>query len=146
MGIISLIIAWHADGLMSLTQWMFSISAGVAPFYILRWFWWRVSALSQWIVMVCSAISSLTFDTWIDWISFLRDVQLPHDEKRMVSVTFVTIIVGILASFVFTSQRPQQSFIDAVSPIRPKIKYLLVALLFGALFLMIKLSILIFIL
>ncbi len=146
LGIVSLLIAWRADGLMSLTQWMFSISAGVAPFYLLRWFWWRVSALSQWIVMVCSALTSLTFDAWINWISFLRDLQLPHDEKRMVSVTLVTIIVGIMASFVFKSDRPLQSFIDAVSPIRPKIRYLLKALLLGAIFLMIKLSILVFIL
>ncbi len=143
---ISLFIAWRADDLMSLTQWMFSISAGVAPFYILRWFWWRVSALSQWLVMVCSALSTLAFDSWIHWFPFLNCFNLPHDEKRMVSVTIVTIMVGILSSFIFTSDRPQKSFMDAVSPIRPKIKYLLMALFLGVVFLMIKLSVLVVIL
>jgi Na+/proline symporter len=146
LGMLSLMIAWRADDLMTLAQWMFSISAGVAPFYILRWFWWRVSALSQWLVMVCSALSTLTFDTWITWTPILHGLDLPHDEKRMVAVTCITLIMGIFASFIFKSDRPQQTFIDVVLPIRSKIKYLLMAFGFGVLFLFLKLGLLVLIL
>jgi SSS family solute:Na+ symporter len=145
LAVISLLIAWQADGLMTLTQWMFSISAGVAPFYILRWFWWRISALSQWLVMVCSALFTLTFEAWINWIPFLNSVVLPHDEKRMAAVTCISLVIGIFASVIFPSDRPKQSFIDVVLPLRPKIVYLFLAIGIGILFLLLKLSFLVLI-
>ena len=146
LALISMLIAWRADGLMSLTQWMFSISAGVAPFYILRWFWWRISALSQWLVMVCSALSTLTYDGWITWLPILNEIHLPHDEKRLVAVSMITIFVGIFASLIFTSERPQKSFSDVLNPIFPKVKNLILAIALGALYLLVELVFLVLIL
>ncbi len=102
--------------------------------------------MSQWLVMVCSALSTLTYDIWITWFPILNEIQLPHDEKRMVSVTMITMILGIFASIIFSSERPQKAFLDVLKPISPKVKNLILAIVLGALYLLVELVILVLIL
>lgn len=59
---ISLIFAFNSEKLFNLQKFIFSISAGVAPVFLLRWFWWRINAWTQIVAMVSSLVYTLIFD------------------------------------------------------------------------------------
>jgi solute:Na+ symporter, SSS family len=59
---ISLIFAFQSEKLFNLQKFIFSISAGVAPVFLLRWFWWRINAWTQISAMVSSLVYTLIFD------------------------------------------------------------------------------------
>lgn len=62
VSIISLLFAFNNDKLFTLQKFIFSISAGVAPVFLLRWFWWRINAWTQISAMVSSLVYTLIFD------------------------------------------------------------------------------------
>ena len=59
---ISLVFAFNSEKLFNLQKFIFSISAGVAPVFLLRWFWWRINAWTQISAMVSSLAYTLLFD------------------------------------------------------------------------------------
>ncbi len=59
---ISLVFAFQHDRIISLQKFIFSISAGVAPVFLLRWFWWRINAWTQISAMLSSLVYTLIFD------------------------------------------------------------------------------------
>lgn len=62
VSVISLTFAFNSERLFSLQKFIFSISAGVAPVFLLRWFWWRINAWTQISAMASSLMYTLTFD------------------------------------------------------------------------------------
>jgi Na+/proline symporter len=59
---VSLTFAFNSEELFTLQKFIFSISAGVAPVFVLRWFWWRINAWTQISAMVSSLVYTLVFD------------------------------------------------------------------------------------
>ncbi len=59
---ISLGFAFNNDKIFTLQKFIFSISAGVAPVFLLRWFWWRINAWTQISAMISSLVYTLIFD------------------------------------------------------------------------------------
>jgi Na+/proline symporter len=55
----AILIAVNSRSLFSLIQLMLSISAGVAPVFILRWIWLRINAWSQLSAMLTSGITTV---------------------------------------------------------------------------------------
>lgn len=76
---IALLFAFNSDKILNLQKFIFSISAGVAPVFLLRWFWWRINAWTQISAMLCSLVYTLVYDflygnsagfkMWIDLLS-----------------------------------------------------------------------------
>ncbi len=62
VSVLSLAFAFNNDKLFTLQKFIFSISAGVAPVFLLRWFWWRINAWTQISAMASSLIYTLVFD------------------------------------------------------------------------------------
>jgi len=62
VALISLAVAFNSDQLFALQKFIFSISAGVAPVFLLRWFWWRINAWTQISAMISSLVYTLVFD------------------------------------------------------------------------------------
>lgn len=62
VSVISLTFAFNSERLFSLQKFIFSISAGVAPVFLLRWFWWRINAWTQISAMASSLMYTLIFD------------------------------------------------------------------------------------
>jgi len=60
---ISVFFALNNESILDLQKFIFSISAGVAPVFMLRWFWWRINAWTQISAMLSSLIYTLLFDT-----------------------------------------------------------------------------------
>lgn len=47
LAIWSTCIAYHMESLFEGIQWILAITAGVGPVFILRWYWWRITAQVQ---------------------------------------------------------------------------------------------------
>ena len=64
MGIVALIyivvvagcISIYSESLVGITKYLFSITAGVGPVFMLRWYWWRINAWSQLTAMVAALV------------------------------------------------------------------------------------------
>jgi len=59
---VALLFAYNSDKILNLQKFIFSISAGVAPVFLLRWFWWRINAWTQIAAMLSSLVYTLIYD------------------------------------------------------------------------------------
>lgn len=98
---LSTLFAYSIGTLEGLIKLTFSISAGVAPVYILRWFWFRISAGSQIGAMLSSAIFTLSY-SYLH--SYLPLYDYPLEEARIVFVTIGTTIVWIAITLFIPSK------------------------------------------
>jgi Na+/proline symporter len=105
---VALIIALNVSNLQDLIKVIFSISAGVAPIYILRWFWLRINAWSQLSAMLTSGICTLIFHLYVSFYpdSFLLS-PLNAYSWQLIFVTITTTIVWITVMFLTA---PDDSF------------------------------------
>ncbi|MBU3659329.1 MAG: hypothetical protein FGM14_05650 [Flavobacteriales bacterium] len=98
---LSVIFAFFIDDLQSLIKLTFSISAGVAPVYILRWICFRINAWSQLSAMIGSAVLTLLYPSVHSYLPFH---DYPLSESRVVFVTIFTTIVWLLVTFLTPNQ------------------------------------------
>ena len=89
---------------------LLQIGAGTGLLFILRWFWWRINALSEIVAMVSSFIIALMMEFWV------KDA-LPDHEKLVIGVVLTTG-VWMLTAFV-TRPTDQQKLISFYKLIRP---------------------------
>ena len=100
LSVFSLVISFYIDSLESLIKIVFSISAGVAPVFILRWFWMRVNAWSQLAAMLSSGVYTLLFYVVQDHFqTFFEQSVLHAYEWRLIIVTILTTITWIIVTF-----------------------------------------------
>ncbi|HKL39176.1 MAG TPA: hypothetical protein VJ894_00785, partial [Cryomorphaceae bacterium] len=100
LSIAATIIAYYGEQLEILIKILFSISAGVSPVYILRWFWLRINAWSQISAMISSGLYTLLFlymesrfEPW--WNTEVFDTY----EVRLLAVTLLTSITWLMVTF-----------------------------------------------
>jgi Na+/proline symporter len=101
LSVLAIFFAFYVDNLQSLIKLTFSISAGVAPVYILRWIWFRINAWSQLSAMLSSAVFTLLYP------SFHADLplsQYPMQEARVLVVTLLTTVIWLLVTFLTPNQ------------------------------------------
>jgi Na+/proline symporter len=101
LSLLAMFFAIKIDSLQSLVKITFSIAAGVAPVYILRWIWFRINAWSQLSAMLSSAIFTLLYP---NIHPFLPINQFPMEEARVLVVTIFTTIVWISITFITINQ------------------------------------------
>ncbi len=101
LSLLSMIFALNIDSLQSLVKITFSIAAGVAPVYILRWIWFRINAWSQLSAMFSSAIFTLIYPYYHE---FLPLSEYPEGESRIVIVTLLTTLIWIVITFLTPNQ------------------------------------------
>lgn len=93
-------ISYFANSLQQLIKIVFSISAGVAPVYFLRWFWRRINAWAQLSAMISSGIYTLLFPYLILQFDFLKPlVAIGYNESRLLIVTILTTLTWIAVMY-----------------------------------------------
>jgi Na+/proline symporter len=101
LSLVSVLIAVNINSLELLIKIFFSISAGVAPVFILRWFWMRVNSWSQISAMLSSCIYTFLFFIFQDYYPhFFDNSNLHAYEWRMIFVTFLTTVTWLLVTFI----------------------------------------------
>ena len=71
MGIVAMIyivvvagcISIYAENLVGITKYLFAVTAGVGPVFMLRWYWWRINAWSQ----LSAMLAALIYPPFLDW-------------------------------------------------------------------------------
>jgi Na+/proline symporter len=93
---LSILVSIYITNLQQLIKITFSISAGVAPVFILRWVWFRINAWSQLSAMICSGFLTLCYPLIHDLIPLSI---FPMEESRIFVVTIITTITWVLVTF-----------------------------------------------
>ena len=101
LSLLSVLVALNVSNLLELIKITFSISAGVAPVFILRWIWFRINAWSQLSAMLSSGVFTLIYPYQHE-NSPLR--QLPLEESRILVVTLLTTLTWITVTLISTNQ------------------------------------------
>ena len=85
------------------------LGSGTGLIYILRWFWWRISAFTEIIAMVSSLIIA-------SYLNFIKESLLGWE--KIVVGAFVTTSVWIFATFFAPTERREtlESFVKIINP------------------------------
>lgn len=126
IGITGMIIAWYNTHLLGFQKFIFSMAAGVGPVFILRWFWWRINAWSQFTAMVTSLIfaflwdgiynNSDIFSFWID--SQMELWNLSYYAFKLVCLTFLVTVSWLVVTYLTKpdDKATLENFIRTVRP------------------------------
>jgi solute:Na+ symporter, SSS family len=126
IGLSGILIAWYNTHLLGLQKFIFAMGAGVGPVFILRWFWWRVNAWSQFTAMVGSLLYATTWDLlylrsvpfagWINTQTALLNMS-PFAYK-LVCLTLLVTASWLLVTFLTRPDDPQTlaAFVKKVRP------------------------------
>jgi Na+/proline symporter len=97
LSLLSVLVALNVSNLLELIKITFSISAGVAPVFILRWIWFRINAWSQLSAMLSSGVYTLLYP-WFHsrgpWSVY------PMEESRVLAVTILSSLTWIAVTFI----------------------------------------------
>ena len=97
-------------------QILLSIGAGTGLLYIVRWFWWRVSAWCEITAMVASLLSAVG----LLYINPVFKLHLDFAQKTLLQVTFTTVCWLISAFFAPQTERAKLiEFYKRVHPAGP---------------------------
>jgi len=114
------LVASMATSISSLFTLFISFLGGVGPVYILRWFWWRVTAWAEIAAMLASATTTLLV-TWlpIDWPPgpFVADGRLLH-EGRLLLVVLMSLGAA-LVTLVATRAPDPRTLVGFYQRLRP---------------------------
>ncbi|MEA3247027.1 MAG: Na+:solute symporter, partial [Gemmatimonadota bacterium] len=89
-----------------------SIGAGTGLLYLLRWFWWRVSAWSEISAMVGSFVVALAF-----FVARKNGAQIPEDVSLIVNVATTSVIW--VAVTLFGPQNDRETLVKFYSLVKP---------------------------
>jgi Na+/proline symporter len=104
LSLLSLVFAWQIESLQSLVKITFSMAAGVAPVYILRWVWFRINAWSQLSAMISSALFTLLYPELHEFSPFK---DFPMEESRVLVVTILTTLIWLVVTFITPNQQAE---------------------------------------
>jgi Na+/proline symporter len=119
-------IAFYADSLMGMVKYMFSITAGVGPVFILRWYWWRINAWSQFSAMLAALIFPTIYDLLFEYnsgfYSLINHLSLDFNMElypiKLIILTVFVCICWLLVTFLTpkTDAKTIANFVKAVKP------------------------------
>ncbi|WKV13858.1 sodium:solute symporter family protein [Marivirga harenae] len=112
--IFSMLMALVLENALQTFEILLQIGAGTGLIYILRWFWWRINAISEIVAMVVSFIIALYFAFADQPFGF---DELLSWQKLIIGVT-ITTVSWVTASFLTEKTTDQQlaNFLNKVNP------------------------------
>ena len=119
-------IAVYADSLIGITKYIFAITAGVGPVFILRWYWWRINAWSQ----LSAMLAALVYPPVLDWFyakntafhqlisDFEYNFNIDYYPIKIIILTIAVCITWILVTFLTapTETKVLQTFATTIKP------------------------------
>lgn len=120
------IIAFQFDSLLTMVQYLFAITAGVGPVFMLRWYWWRINAWSQLSAMLAGIVYPIVYrllystsPVFQQAVNQTRDFL--HLDDYMLSLVILTLAVSftwLLVTFLTppTAFSHAQHFVNTVKP------------------------------
>lgn len=126
--ILAYFIAINLSSLEQIIKIVFSISAGVAPVFILRWFWLRINAWSQLAAMISSGVYTIAL--------YALESSYPFLQIYEVKLILITLLVSITwLAVTFLTPKDDKKTLNHFRSILPSRKEIfrrtLIALAFG---------------
>ncbi len=119
-------IAIYADSLVGITKYIFAITAGVGPVFILRWYWWRINAWSQLSAMVAALIYPPILDWFYDnntpfyqFISGLEhNINIDYYPIKIIALTIIVCFTWLVVTFLTppTETKTLETFATTIKP------------------------------
>jgi Na+/proline symporter len=112
--IFSMLMALVLENALQTFEILLQIGAGTGLIYILRWFWWRVNAISEIVAMVVSFLLALYFAFANQPFGF---EELLSWQKLIIGVS-ITTVSWVTASFITEKTTDEQlaNFLNKVNP------------------------------
>lgn len=119
-------ISIYAESLVGITKYLFSITAGVGPVFMLRWYWWRINAWSQLTAMVAALVYPPILDALFENNAmvnhFITSIEHNYNiEYYPIKIVILTIIVcttWLLVTFLTapTATKTLETFASTIKP------------------------------
>jgi Na+/proline symporter len=105
----SMILSVYIESIADMWQFVLSFASGAGIVWILRWFWWRINAWSEFSSMTCSGVVA----------SYLKlaHPEIPYPSALFITVT-VTIPVFLLVTWL-TAPVPDEALRDFYNKVKP---------------------------
>jgi hypothetical protein len=124
--IVSGVFAYFSTSLFGIARYIFSITAGVGPVYILRWYWWRINAWSQLSAQISALLLSAIFDLLMQFspafnfsihsLSQYSQIDLYPLEIILLSVVVTAIWISVTFLTKPTEDQTIERFVETVHP------------------------------
>lgn len=120
------IISYFNDSLVDIFKFLFTITAGVGPVFILRWYWHRINAWSQLSAMISSLIFPLFYDFALKnsnifqkSIDFLTtEINIDYYPLKILILTIIVCITWLSVTFLTkpTDKKTLNKFVETIRP------------------------------
>ena len=90
-------IAILADSLIGITKYLFAITAGVGPVFMLRWYWWRINAWSQLSAMFAALVYPPVLDWFYDHNKVIQEILIGLEHNLNIDYYPIKIIILTIA-------------------------------------------------
>ena len=119
-------IAIYADSILGIAKYIFAITAGVGPVFILRWYWWRINAWSQ----LSAMLAALIYPPVLDWFyknnnvfhelisGFEHHFNIDYYPIKIIILTIVVCITWLTITFLTkpTTTKTLETFSTTIKP------------------------------
>ena len=134
MGIVAMIyivvvagcISIYAENLVGITKYLFAITAGVGPVFMLRWYWWRINAWSQLSAMVAALVYPPILDALFEHNAvvnhFITSIEHTYNIEyypfKIIILTIVVCTTWLLVTFLTapTDSKTLETFAVTIKP------------------------------
>ncbi len=126
IGFSGIMIAWYNTHLLGLQKFIFAMGAGVGPVFILRWFWWRVNAWSQFTAMLGSLIFASGWDLGYNYSRAFMEIvnsgmhtfHMSYFAFKLICLTIIVTALWISVTFLTKpdDEKVLVNFIETVKP------------------------------
>lgn len=120
------VIAIYADSILGITKYIFAITAGVGPVFILRWYWWRINAWSQ----LSAMVAALIYPPILDWLyanntafnqlinGFEHDFNIDYYPIKIIVLTLAVCLTWLVITFLTkpTETKALETFATTIKP------------------------------
>jgi len=114
--IISAIVTFYLSSIAGAWKWLLVIGAGTGPVLMLRWYWWRITAISEISAMIIASIISVILQT-----VYGLDNDKPLDFAWIMIITVSVTTVGWIAVTLLTRPEPDDLLIRFYRRTRPSL-------------------------
>jgi uncharacterized sodium:solute symporter family permease YidK len=90
VAVVGVIISFYIESIADMWQFVLSFASGAGIIWILRWFWWRINAWSEFSSMICSAVVATYLKQVHPEISF---------ESGLLIILSITAPVALLVTY-----------------------------------------------
>ncbi len=114
--VVSAVVTFYLSSIAGAWKWLLVIGAGTGPVLMLRWYWWRITAVSEISAMIIASIISVILQ-----LGFGLDSDKPLDFAWIMIITVAVTTVGWLTVTLLTRPEPDDVLITFYRRTRPSL-------------------------